>query len=230
MSSALSQVFRGPLKLVIFDCDGVLVDSEETCCRLCAHAAREAGWDVPDHLAVQTFSGMSLATIQPMIEQKAGKNLGPDWEPAMQQRFVAAMKDGVEPMRGVHAMLDAVQKLGVPVRVASNSSCEEMDVKFAVTNLTPYFNGRIHSARDMGVPKPRPDVYLKAAEAEGVLPCECVVLEDSDPGAKAAVNAGMACVMLREPAKAVPDWKGIERIEKLSDFPNILSTLLKDVP
>ncbi|CEF53929.1 HAD family hydrolase [Acetobacter ghanensis] len=229
MPSALSQVFRGPLKLVIFDCDGVLVDSEEACCRLCAQAARDAGWDVPDNLAVQTFSGMSLATIQPMIEQHAGKKLGPQWEPTMQQRFVAAMKEGVEPISGVHAMLDAVKELGIPVRVASNSSCEEMDVKFAVTELTPYFDGRIHSARDMGTPKPRPDVYLKAAEAEGVQPYECVVLEDSDPGARAAVNAGMACVMLREPGKAIPDWKGVERIDKLSDFPEILSRLVKVV-
>lgn len=227
MSLALSQVFRGPLKLVIFDCDGVLVDSEETCCRLCAQAAREAGWTVPDTLAVQTFSGMSLATIQPMIEQHAGKKLGPQWEPTMQQRFVAAMKEGVEPIDGVHAMLDAVHKLGIPVRVASNSSCEEMDVKFEKTSLSPYFKGRIHSARDMGVPKPRPDVYLKAAQAQGVLPCECVVLEDSDPGAKAAVDAGMACVMLRAPEKPVPDWKGVERISKLSDFPHILSNLVK---
>ncbi|GAA3671172.1 MULTISPECIES: HAD family hydrolase [Acetobacter] len=230
MSLALSQVFRGPLKLVIFDCDGVLVDSEETCCRLCAQAAREAGWDVPDALAVHTFSGMSLATIQPMIERNAGKKLGTEWEPAMQQRFVVAMKEGVEPITGVHAMLDAVQKLGVSVRVASNSSCEEMDVKFEKTSLSTYFDGRIHSARDMGVPKPQPDVYLKAAEAEGVLPCECVVLEDSDPGARAAVDAGMACVMLRAPEKAVPDWKGIERIEKLSDFPHILSKLIKVTP
>ncbi len=227
MTLALSQVFRGPLKLVIFDCDGVLVDSEETCCRLCAQAAREAGWDVPDHLAVQTFSGMSLATIQPMIERNAGKKLGSQWEPAMQQRFVAAMKEGVEPIAGVHAMLDAVQKLGIPVRVASNSSREEMDVKFENTDLSSYFTGRIHSARDMGVPKPRPDVYLKAAEAEGVLPCECVVLEDSDPGAKAAVDAGMACVMLRASEKSIPDWKGVERISSLSDFPNILSNLVK---
>ena len=227
MTLALSQVFRGPLKLVIFDCDGVLVDSEETCCRLCAQAAREAGWNVPDHQAVHTFSGMSLATIQPMIERNAGKKLGSQWEPTMQQRFVAAMKEGVEPVAGVHAMLDAVRQLGIPVRVASNSSCEEMDVKFEKTSLAPYFNGRIHSARDMGVPKPKPDVYLKAAEAEGVLPCECVVLEDSDPGAKAAVDAGMACVMLRAAEKPIPDWKGIERIGKLSDFPNILSKLVK---
>ncbi|MFT8418300.1 MAG: HAD family phosphatase [Acetobacter sp.] len=230
MSGALSQVFRGPLKLVIFDCDGVLVDSEETCCRLCAQAAREAGWPVPDHLAVQTFSGMSLATIQPMIEQNAGKTLGPQWEPAMQQRFVAAMKEGVEPIAGVHAMLDAVQKLGIPVRVASNSSGEEMEVKFENTRLSAYFDGRIHSARDMGVPKPRPDVYFAAAKAEGVLPCECVVLEDSDPGAKAAVNAGMACVMLRVLEKPIPDWKGIEKISRLSEFPDILSKLLKVTP
>lgn len=230
MSAALSQVFRGPLKLVIFDCDGVLVDSEETCCRLCAQAAREAGWTVPDHLAVQTFSGMSLATIQPLIEQNAGKMLGSQWEPAMQQRFVAAMKDGVEPIAGVHAMLDAVQKLGIPVRVASNSSGEEMEVKFENTSLSAYFDGRIHSARDMGVPKPRPDVYLKAAEAEGVLPSQCVVLEDSDPGAQAAVNAGMACVMLRTPEKPIPDWKGVEKISRLSEFPGILSQLLKVSP
>lgn len=214
-----------PIGLVIFDCDGVLVDSEEASCRLCAQAARDAGMAVADSDAVATFSGMALPLIQQMIERETGTDLGPHWADVMQARFVSAMKEGVEPMPGVHAMLEAVHRLGVPVRVASNSSMEEMVVKFAATGLDPHFEGRIHSARDMRVPKPRPDVYLHAARTQGIDPVRCLVLEDSDPGARAAVDAGMTCVMLREAHKPIPDWPGLIRIEKLSEFPAIVARM-----
>ncbi|MFT8676313.1 MAG: HAD family phosphatase [Acetobacter sp.] len=213
-------------RLVIFDCDGVLVDSDEPCCVICAREARKAGMDVPDDRAVQTFSGMALPLIQDLIERETRSSLGADWASTMQARFVAAMKEGVEPVPGVHAMIEAVKKLGLPMRVASNSSMEEMNVKFAATELTAHFAGRTHSARDLGIPKPKPDIYLQAARDEGVAPRDCIVLEDSDPGARAAVDAGMTCVLLRAADQPMPDWPGLIRIEKLSDFPEIIQNRL----
>ncbi|PHY95022.1 phosphatase [Acetobacter pomorum] len=218
---------QGHLKLIIFDCDGVLVDSEETCCRISAEEARRAGMDVPDEQAVKVFSGMALPGIQNMIEQKTGVHLGHDWAAMMQKRFVAAMKNGVEPVEGVYDMLNSIRKLGVPVRVASNSSQEEMDAKFSITNLETFFEKRIHSARDMGIPKPNPAVYLKAAEEEGVSPSECLVLEDSDTGARAAVDAGMTCVMLRAADKTVPEWENILKIHTLSEFAPLVEKALQ---
>ncbi|MFT9062611.1 MAG: HAD family phosphatase [Acetobacter persici] len=227
MTQALALSPEGHLKLVIFDCDGVLVDSEQTCCRISAEEARAAGLTIPSEKAVEEFSGMALPEIQKDIEKKTGKSLGADWADRVQKRFVEAMKQGVDPIDGVHAMLEGVRKLGLPVRVGSNSSVEEMDAKFIATDMTHYFANRIHSARDMGVPKPRPDVYLHAAAQEGVLPENCVVLEDSNTGARAAVDAGMMCVLLRSGSEPVPDWKNLIHIHHLSEFVPILQKALQ---
>nr|WP_025828059.1 HAD family phosphatase [Acetobacter persici] len=227
MTQALALSPEGHLKLVIFDCDGVLVDSEQTCCRISAEEARAAGLTIPPEKAVEEFSGMALPEIQKDIEKKTGKSLGSDWADRVQKRFVEAMKQGVDPIDGVHGMLEGVRKLGLPVRVGSNSSVEEMDAKFIATDMTHYFANRIHSARDMGVPKPRPDVYLHAAAQEGVLPENCVVLEDSNTGARAAVDAGMMCVLLRPGSEPVPDWKNLIRIHHLSEFVPILQKVLQ---
>ena len=211
--------------LVIFDCDGVLVDSEAATCGLCAQAAREAGMAVSDEDSIDTFSGMALPLIRTMIERETGTTLAPDWTAMMQARFVAAMGQSAKPVPGVYAMLDTVRAMGLPMRVGTNSSMEEMTVKFAATNLSPYFGDRIHSAVDVGAPKPRPDIYLTAARQEGVPPHACVVLEDSLPGAQAALAAGMTCVMLVEAGKDPPDLSGVLRIEHLSEFPTVLERL-----
>lgn len=211
--------------LVIFDCDGVLVDSEAATCGLCAQAAREAGMAVSDEDSIDTFSGMALPLIRTMIERETGTTLAPDWTAMMQARFVAAMGQSAKPVPGVYAMLDTVRAMGLPMRVGTNSSMEEMMVKFAATNLGPYFGDRIHSAVDVGAPKPRPDIYLTAARHEGVPPHACVVLEDSLPGAQAALAAGMTCVMLVEAGKNPPDLSGVLRIEHLSEFPTVLERL-----
>lgn len=211
--------------LVIFDCDGVLVDSEAATCGLCAQAARDAGMVVSDEDSIETFSGMALPLIRTMIERETGSTLAPDWTAMMQARFVAAMEKGARPVPGVYTMLDTVRAMGLPMRVGTNSSMEEMTVKFAATNLGHYFGDRIHSAVDVGAPKPRPDIYLTAARHEGVPPHACVVLEDSLPGAQAALAAGMTCVMLVEAGKNPPDLSGVLRIEHLSEFPAVLERL-----
>ncbi|WP_407651727.1 HAD family hydrolase [Acetobacter thailandicus] len=223
-SSVLSS--EGKLKLIIFDCDGVLVDSETICCQVSAEEARLAGMEAPEEKAVEQFSGMALSLIQQKIEKQTGKNLGHDWISKMQKRFIEAMEDHLEPVDGVYDMLKRVEKLSVPVRVGSNSSALEMDLKFKKLNMTPYFQDRIHSAQDMGKPKPAPDVYIKAASDEGVKPENCIVLEDSDTGARAAVNAGMMCVLLRAPGLPVPDWPGLKVIHHLSEFSDLIENTI----
>jgi len=92
---------------------------------------------------------------------------------------------------GAREAVEDVVAAGLPYRVASNSSHDEMTVKFARTGLTALMAGRMHSARDVGVGKPAPDVFLAAALAEGVDPADCLVIEDSVLGVRAAVAAGM---------------------------------------
>ncbi|NLI28270.1 MAG: HAD family phosphatase [Acetobacter sp.] len=222
----------GLLKLVIFDCDGVLIDSEGLSCRILAAEARKLGLDIPDDRAVEAFAGKAVPLIRKELEEASGQSLDPDWSQRMQEAFVASFRHGVETMPGASDMLDGVIALSLPIRVGSNSSCAEMEAKFQVTALeTRLPSDRIHSAKDMNVPKPAPDVYLHAAAMENVRPEQCVVLEDSDPGARAAILAGMTCVLLRPFSKEVPNWLRAQKerfvqIESLEAFVPILSRAL----
>jgi HAD superfamily hydrolase (TIGR01509 family) len=109
-------------------------------------------------------------------------------------RLIEALALEAIPIAGALEALAALSALGVPWRIASNSSHEEMDAKFARIGIAAVVAGRMHSHRDVKQGKPAPDLFLAAAAAEGVAPAECVVIEDSQPGVRAAVAAGMDCL------------------------------------
>ena len=177
--------------LVIFDCDGVLIDSEGPASELCAVAVTELGWPMTTDEALRTFMGLRIADMPAMIERQTGRPVPPGWIDAMRQRLIAVLDTQSRLIPGAREAIETVAAAGVPYRVASNSSHDEMTVKFARTGLTELMAGRTHSARDVGIGKPAPDVFLAAALAEGVDPADCLVIEDSIPGVRAAVAAGM---------------------------------------
>ena len=185
-----------PLRLVIFDCDGVLVDSEGPSCRLVAQEVAALGWPISPAQGRALFTGRRLSDIPAIVEPHLGRTVPPGWIAALRDKLIAMLAEEVEAMPGAHAALAATQALGLSYRVASNSSHEEMAVKFGRTGLAPLVAGRTHSARDVAQGKPAPDVFLAAAAADGVAPGACLVVEDSVPGALAARAAGMACVGL----------------------------------
>lgn len=185
-----------PLRLVIFDCDGVLVDSEMVSNRVVAEACTALGWPMTTAESVSLFMGLRLSDMPPVIEARLGRAVPDGWVEHLRGGIIAALEREVVAMPGAAAALRGVAALGVPYRVASNSSHEEMQVKFARTGLAALVEGRVHSARDVGVGKPAPDLFLAAAAAEGVAPGACLVVEDSVPGARAARVAGMACLGL----------------------------------
>ncbi|GBR67786.1 HAD family hydrolase [Gluconobacter kanchanaburiensis] len=221
----------GQLKLVIFDCDGVLVDSEGPSCRATAEFARSKGLSMTDEEAHRRFAGMALPQVVSELEAELGHSLPDETAFILRENLVQMMKKSAEPVSGAPEMLSGIRSLGLPVRVGSNSSLREMDAKFERTGMTQFFpENRIHSANDMGCPKPAPDVYLYAAKAEGVLPENCVVIEDSDTGAEAAWKAGMACVLLRsEDMPAPPFWpvEGSVRIAHLDELVPLLRRTLE---
>ncbi len=186
-----------PLSLVIFDCDGVLIDSEAICNRIVADMLTEAGWPMTSEESHERFIGLSFYDMQPLIQAHLGRGLGPDWVDTVVARVTAAMADEVELVPGARMALDSVTAMGLPWRVASNSSHVEMDAKFRRTGLLDLVAGRVHSAVDVialgGAGKPAPDVYLAAAAAEGVPPHHCLAIEDSVAGVRAAIAAGMTC-------------------------------------
>lgn len=217
----------GELRMVIFDCDGVLVGGEHLSTALMGEEARKYGWKITNAEANKIFGGGELAKIGQMIAQKTGKELPANWDMMMQKRIVSMMRKEAETVDGAEEMLRDVVDLGLPIRVGSNSSEAEMDAKFASTGLDDILEpDRIHSGRDLNMPKPRPDIYLYAAAEEGIPPANCLVLEDSDAGVEAAHKAGMACVLLRPLDKPAPSWPGLLRISHLDQFAPLLKKIM----
>lgn len=182
------------LRLVIFDCDGVLVDSEGIANRIISRELTAIGWPMSPQEADRLFLGMTLPDMTPLIEAHTGRVVPEGWRQHIRAAFIDVLGDEVTAIAGAVEALDGVTALGLPWRIASNSSHEEMRVKFARIGITEKAAGRSHSHRDVARGKPAPDLFLATAAAEGVLPSECVVIEDSTTGARAAAAAGMDCL------------------------------------
>lgn len=184
-------------ELIIFDCDGVLIDSEGVANTLIARELTGLGWEMTMQDSQGLFLGMSITDMQPLIETRLGRKLPLSWRPELAQKLVLALGEEARLIPGAREMLERVTELGIPWRIASNSSDQEMAVKFARTGLTRLVDGKTHSAASVivkgGRPKPAPDVFLAAAEAEKISPKSCLVLEDSALGVTGAVAAGMTC-------------------------------------
>lgn len=229
MTTALEP--SGCLGLIIFDCDGVLVDSEVASCRATAQFARNVGISISDDDAHKRFMGMALPDVVKDLEAELGYKLPENTALTLRQNLVQIMQKMAEPVSGAPEMLSGIRRLQVPVRVGSNSSFQEMEAKFSRTDMTQFFQeNRIHSANDLGKPKPSPFVYLYAARMEEQAPENCVVIEDSDPGAEAAWKAGMSCILLREDDKPLPSFwpqPGFVRISHLSQLTPLIESVLK---
>ena len=186
-----------PPELIIFDCDGVLIDSEGVASAVVAADLSALGWAMNPAEALEIFMGMSIVDMQPMIEARLGRAVPAGWRNQLAAALLVALGTQSKLIPGAREMLECVNGLGMNWRVASNSSQEEMAVKFARTGLDDLTAGRTHAAGDViargGRPKPAPDVFLAAAESAGVAPACCVVLEDSALGVTGAVAAGMTC-------------------------------------
>ncbi len=217
-----------PLRLVIFDCDGVLVDSEGPSAQVTAREVGLLGWPMTADEAMTRFIGLRLSDMPALVAAHTGRPVPPDWVEHMRARLIEALATQVEPMPGAASVLQATAALGLPYRVASNSSHEEMAVKFARTGLAPLVESRVHSARDVAAGKPAPDVFLAAAAAAGVPPQACIVVEDSLPGIRAALAAQMTCIGLdpHGPGDALRA-AGAHPIRALSELPALFRAAMR---
>ncbi|MEN0075142.1 MAG: HAD family phosphatase [Paracraurococcus sp.] len=179
----------GPPRAVLFDCDGVLADSEGLVNRIVAEDLTARGWRLSGEEAHEAFLGMALPDMLPVIEARVGR-LPPRWAQALAHRITGAMLVELEPVPGAEAAVRAVIAAGLPVAVASNSGREELQAKLRRLGLAEAFGDRVLSFEDVARPKPAPDLYRAAAEACGVPPAECAVVEDSLLGARAGIAAG----------------------------------------
>ncbi|MBU8536925.1 HAD family hydrolase [Falsiroseomonas tokyonensis] len=176
---------------VLFDCDGVLADSEALHNRIIAEEISALGWEMDAAEAERRFIGLSWRNIVPLVQARLGPDSVPaDFVEGVVARVLRALRQEVVPVPGVQKALRAILAAGIPVAVASNSSRPELLTKLHGLGLTEVFRGRTFSYDDVALPKPAPDMYRAAAEACGADPRACVVVEDSVTGSRAGRAAG----------------------------------------
>ncbi|HYF09608.1 MAG TPA: HAD family phosphatase [Acetobacteraceae bacterium] len=174
---------------VLFDCDGVLADSEAVVNAIVAEELSARGWPMTAMEAQEAFLGLALPDMIPRIEARIGA-LPPDWGHALSRQIASAMEERTMPVDGAVEAVRAIAAAGIPVAVASNSARQELAAKLHGLGLAAVFGARAFSFEDVDRPKPWPDLYRAAAEACGAAPRDCVVIEDSVPGVRAGRAAG----------------------------------------
>ena len=179
-------------KLVIFDCDGVLVDSEAIGNRFISEALTLAGIPISAEGALSQFLGGKLTQIKKDAEKQLGFSLPANWVDEIYKKQFSEFRKNLKSISGIEDVLDVLERINIPVCVGSNGPLNKMEVSLGVTKLKDRFLGRIFSADQVERPKPAPDLYLYCAEQMGVLPQDCLVIEDSPRGASAGVAAGMS--------------------------------------
>ena len=174
--------------LVIFDCDGVLIDSEVISARmLVAELARRDVHITMDYVA-QHFLGRSYPVVLQQIRKEFGVDLPPEFETAYRASLLAAFDRELLPIAGVR---DVIERLSTDYCLATSSSPPRLARSLEITGLTDLFAGRTTTASEVTHGKPAPDLFLLAAEKRGVSPDRCLVIEDSENGIKAGLAAGM---------------------------------------
>lgn len=178
-------------KLVIFDCDGVVVDSEPLTLQLIRDDLAARGLPLDLSKVTDLFVGGTIAGAGAQA-RAMGADISADWADLIYDKVFAALARSVEPIPGIGAVLDRLDHQGIPYAIGSNGPHRKMEITLARCGMSARFAGRTYSREDVAAPKPAPDVYLLAASQAGVAPQDCVVIEDSATGAQAAVAAGMA--------------------------------------
>jgi|TARA_B110000090_G_C13308681_1_gene418714 HAD superfamily hydrolase (TIGR01509 family) len=177
-------------ELIIFDCDGVIVDSERIANEVFAKVLNEEfGFSLSLDDMFQTFVGYSSSQCMAIIKEMLGEEPPPHLESRYKEEINHALATSVTAVSGIE---NAITNISIPYCVASSGSYEKMHTTLGKTKLLKYFDGKLHSTTDVDRGKPFPDIYLYAAKKMGVLdPSKCLVIEDSPLGVKGGVSAGM---------------------------------------
>ncbi|WAL97087.1 HAD family hydrolase [Streptomyces sp. Je 1-369] len=178
--------------LVIFDNDGVLVDSEPISNTILAAYLTELGHPTSYEDSLRDYMGAAVHRVHDLILERSGRRLPEDFDDVFHGRVFAAFERELRPVDGAVEVLEKLAGDGVAYCLASSGSHERIRVGHRKAGLDKWFGeDRVFSAQDVGRGKPAPDLFLYAAERMGVAPEKCVVVEDSPLGVRAAVAAGM---------------------------------------
>jgi len=185
-------------KCIIFDSDGVLVDSETITAEVFQKMAGELGLDLDFDSAIELFTGTSMKENLKYIEENIEGALPENFEKEFRQQSYEAFKTDLIAVKGIRSL---IEKLRVPFCVASSGPVEKIRLNLSLVNLLDYFENRIYSSYDIGSWKPDPGIFLHAAKSMGFKPEACVVIEDSASGIRAALAGGFKVYALSDGKK-----------------------------
>ncbi|MFD8738156.1 HAD family hydrolase [Streptomyces sp. NPDC059618] len=183
-----------PIDLVVFDCDGVLVDSEPIAVRTHVALGGELGWPLTESDVMNRFVGRSTTSIGEQIAERLGEETARLWDERFREMHARAVDESLTPVDGIVEALDGLEAMGLGARhwcIASSGSHEKMRHTLGRVGLYERFDGRVFSAHEVRRGKPAPDLFLHAARSMGVEPSRCAVVEDSRFGVQGATAAGM---------------------------------------
>jgi HAD superfamily hydrolase (TIGR01509 family) len=217
--------------LTIFDCDGVLIDSEILSARVDCEILRELGYEISPEELAHRFAGFTTDRIFHLVGEEMGREIPEETIRRAERETDARLSREVEPIAGVHRMLD---QLDGPRCICSNSRTERLQVSLAKAGLWDRFRPYVFSARDVGTGrgKPAPDVFLHGAEVFGAEPGETIVIEDSVAGVTGGVAAGMRVIGFTGAshswpghAEALMDAGATTVVRRLADVPATIGAL-----
>lgn len=181
------------IEFVIFDCDGVLVDSEYLACQIGADLITKAGYEIDAQTLAEQYAGLIFLDILKDLEKRTSNPFSYNLVTQMHDSFTERMETELNAVNGIFELLNQCE---LPYCLCSNSTYQNIEDMLSLLGLFHFFEGRIFSAPDMGTkkPKPAPDIFLYAAEQFKISPEQCVVVEDSSHGVEAAHKAGMRVI------------------------------------
>lgn len=208
------------VELVIFDCDGVLVDSDRISLRIQAEWITDLGLETSYEDCVRDFLGLGMPATLEILGKRLGRPVPSGWADGLDRAVREAFERELRPVPGI---VEALDKIDLPTCVASSGSQEKMRFTLGLTGLWDRFAGRIHSADEVGRGKPAPDLFLRAASSMGTPPGRCVVVEDSPFGVIAAKAAGMSALgYAADDSEARLSNEGARTFETMLDLPGLL--------
>ena len=210
-------------RLVIFDCDGVLVDSESLTIPAMSRLLAHYGLRLQHEELRAHFSGVTTSQVKDIVWTRWGVSLPDDFTDLLEHAERVAVEEGLLPVPGVPGVVRTLVGSGIATCVASNGSPDAVAQRLKLTGLYPWFEGRLFSASTVARGKPYPDLFLHAAETLGYPPSDCVVVEDSVPGVRAGLAAEMSVLMyMAESNSAMADALGVERFSDMTLLPALL--------
>lgn len=212
------------VQLVIFDCDGVLVNSEAISCRVLAAALTAAGCPTSPVEACRDYRGLLLADVVTSAQARLDRPLPPDWLAQFERDRADAFRSDLAPVPGAAQAVTQITRAGIVTCVASQAKLEKTRLTLGLTGLLKLFaDDALFSADFVARGKPQPDLFLYAASAMGAKPCRTVVIEDTFSGVRAAAAAGMRALGYAPEGDACAlSRAGAETFRSLSDLPRLL--------